>query len=90
MATSKSSKKIEEVLIEDEAEAVEEAVVAVEPEPEPEPVVVAPTTKNAKVKGTWTMYYGTGRWNFVDGQRYDLPIELFNYLRKNGNIYDTM
>ena len=88
MATSKSSKKIEEVLIEDEAEAVEEAVIAVEPEPEP--VVVAPTTKNAKVKGTWTMYYGTGRWNFVDGQRYDLPIELFNYLKKNGNIYDTL
>jgi hypothetical protein len=26
----------------------------------------------------------------VDGQRYKLPRELFNYLKKSGNIYDTL
>ena len=87
MATSKSTSKIAEVLIEDEA--VEEAV-AEAPAPAPAPTIVAPTTKNAKIKGTWTMYYGTSRWDFVDGHRYDLPLDLFNYLKKSGNIYDTL
>ncbi len=81
MATSKNTTKIAEVLIEDEAEA---------PAPAPQPTVVSPTTKNAKIKGTWTMYYGTGKWDFVDGHRYDLPLDLYEYLRKNGNIYDTL
>jgi len=81
MATSKNTTKIAEVLIEDEAEA---------PAPVAQPTVVSPTTKNAKIKGTWTMYYGTGKWDFVDGHRYDLPLDLFEYLRKNGNIYDTL
>jgi hypothetical protein len=26
----------------------------------------------------------------VDGHRYDLPLDLYEYLRKNGNIYDTL
>ncbi len=81
MAASKNTTKIAEVLIEDEAEA---------PAPTPQPTVVSPTTKNAKIKGTWTMYYGTGKWDFVDGHRYDLPLDLYEYLRKNGNIYDTL
>ena len=81
MATSKNTTKIAEVLIEDEAEA---------PAPAPQPTTVSPTTKNAKIKGTWTMYYGTGKWDFVDGHRYDLPLDLYEYLRKNGNIYDTL
>jgi hypothetical protein len=81
MAASKNTTKIAEVLIEDEAEA---------PAPAPQPTVVSPTTKNAKIKGTWTMYYGTGKWDFVDGHRYDLPLDLYEYLRKNGNIYDTL
>jgi len=84
MATSKTS-KIAEVLI-DEAEEQE----APAPTTAPEPTVVSPTTKNAKVKGTWTMFYGTGRWDFVDGHRYDLPMDLYNYLRRAGNIYDTL
>lgn len=81
MATSKNTTKIAEVLIEDEVEA---------PAPAPQPTIVSPTTKNAKIKGTWTMYYGTGKWDFVDGHRYDLPLDLYEYLRKNGNIYDTL
>ena len=81
MATSKNTTKIAEVLIEDEAEA---------PAPAPQATIVSPTTKNAKIKGTWTMYYGTGKWDFVDGHRYDLPLDLYEYLRKNNNIYDTL
>jgi LytS/YehU family sensor histidine kinase len=85
MATKKTT-KIAEVLIEDEDEVVE----APAPAPAPEPTIVAPTTKNAKIKGTWTMFYGTTRWDFVDGHRYDLPLDLFEYLKKAGNIYDTL
>ena len=81
MAASKNTTKIAEVLIEDEVEA---------PAPAPQPTIVSPTTKNAKIKGTWTMYYGPGKWDFVDGHRYDLPLDLYEYLRKNGNIYDTL
>jgi hypothetical protein len=55
-----------------------------------EPTIVAPATKSARVKGTWTMYYGDGVWDFVDGQRYDLPLDLFNYLKASRCIYDTL
>jgi hypothetical protein len=47
-------------------------------------------TINAKVKGTWTQYWGTEQFSFVDGQRYKLPRDLFNYLKNSGNIYDTL
>lgn len=83
MATNKTT-QIAEVLIE------EEEVEASAPTPEPEPTIVAPTTKNAKIKGTWTMFWGTTKWDFIDGHRYDLPVDLFAYLRKSGNIYDTL
>jgi len=85
MATKKTT--ISEVLIEAEDDVVEEAPA---PAPKAAPTIVAPTTKNAKIKGTWTMYYGNKRWDFVDGQRYDLPMDLFNYLKGSGNIYDTL
>lgn len=66
------------------------AVPQVEVVVDAEPVVVAPTTKRARVKGTWTQYYGNQVFDFVDGQYYELPIDLFSYLRSRGNIYDTM
>lgn len=47
-------------------------------------------TINAKVKGTWTQYWGSEQFSFVDGQRYKLPRDLFNYLKNSGNIYDTL
>jgi hypothetical protein len=53
-------------------------------------VTAQPTTKSVRVKGTWTMYWGTQVWDFVDGQRYDLPLDLFEYLKSHSNIYDTM
>jgi hypothetical protein len=45
---------------------------------------------SGRVKGTWTMYWGTQVYNFEDGKRYRLPRDLYAYLRKNGNIYDTL
>ena len=44
----------------------------------------------ARVKGTWKMFWGQLVFNFEDGKSYKLPEDLFHYLRKNGNIYDTM
>ena len=52
--------------------------------------VVQPSTKSVRVKGTWTMHFGLDAYDFVDGQRYDLPLDLFEYLKGHGNIYDTM
>jgi hypothetical protein len=58
-----------------------------------EPVTVMSGDSNivtAKVKGTWVMYWGRDKFDFVDGKRYKLPKDLFQYLRKSGNIYDTL
>jgi len=44
----------------------------------------------ARVKGTWTMYWGGSVYNFVDGKRFNIEKDLYHYLRKNGNIYDTL
>lgn len=57
---------------------------------EQEPVVVMPDEVQARIKGTWTMYWGQRVFNFVDGTRYSVPRDLYAYLRKNGNIYDTL
>lgn len=45
---------------------------------------------NARVKGTWKMFWGSQSFDFVDGKRYKLPKDLYGYLRSNGNIYDTL
>lgn len=55
-----------------------------------ESTVVTESTVTARVKGTWKMFWGNKSFDFKDGQRYRLPRDLFNYLKKNGNIYDTM
>jgi hypothetical protein len=58
-----------------------------------EPVTVSSTDGDfvkARVKGTWLMIWGLTRFDFKDGKTYKLPKDLFNYLRANGNIYDTM
>lgn len=88
MAASAAAKKavIETV----EETTVEETVPAPVEQTTPVVVTAQPTTKSVRVKGTWTMYWGTEVWDFVDGERYDLPVDLFNYLRNAGNIYDTL
>lgn len=66
----------------------------VEDETEVEVAMPVPTEesnlKQARVKGSWTMYWGGSVYNFVDGKRFNIPKDLYNYLRKNGNIYDTL
>lgn len=54
------------------------------------PTVAVESTVTARVKGTWLMFWGNKSYDFKDGQRYRLPRDLFNYLKKSGNIYDTM
>lgn len=44
----------------------------------------------ARIKGTWKMYWGQEVYNFVDGKRFNIPKGLHDYLRKSGNIYDTL
>ena len=44
----------------------------------------------ARVKGTWKMYWGQEVYNFVDGKRFNISKDLYDYLRKNGNMYDTL
>lgn len=55
-----------------------------------EGIVVNDDLVSARVKGTWTMYWGRDIFAFEDGKRYRLPRDLFNYLKTHGNIYDTM
>ena len=73
-----AKRKIAEFVEQDEAQV------------EQEPVVVMPDEVQARIKGTWTMYWGQRVFNFVDGTRYSVPRDLYAYLRKNGNIYDTL
>tara|TARA_Y100001951_G_C11173139_1_gene201482 strand:- start:223 stop:519 length:297 start_codon:yes stop_codon:yes gene_type:complete len=55
-----------------------------------ETVTVEPNTVRGRVKGTWRMYYSGTPYDFVDGEYYELPTDLYNYLKSNGNIYDTL
>lgn len=59
-------------------------------EDEATPSFALPLNRRARIKGTWTMFYQTQQYDFVDGNYYELPVELFDTLRKSGNIYDTM
>ena len=83
MATKK--KAIQEFIAEEENLFVTEV---------PEAEIVETETRTdlttARVKGSWTMFWGRTTWNFQDGQRYKLPRDLFDYLKRSGNIYDTL
>ena len=70
----------------------EEELLFVSEIPEAEELGVEVKSENvsARVKGTWTMFWGQDTWMFNDGHRYKLPRDLFEYLKKNGNIYDTL
>ena len=80
MATKKANQFAEVV------ETTEEETPAVEVQP----LVVNSDTIQARVKGTWTMFWGQQVFNFEDGSRYTIPRDLYNYLRNSGNIYDTL
>ena len=79
MATKKANQFAEAV-----DTAPEEAVVEVQP------LEVASDQVSARVKGTWTMFWGQLVFNFEDGTRYTIPRDLYNYLKNSGNIYDTL
>jgi len=75
------------------AEAFEEGTESDDEVVVEEPVIVTNEDSNfitARVKGTWTMFWGQSRFEFKDGNRYKIPKDLFNYLRSHGNIYDTL
>ena len=52
--------------------------------------VVAKDLTSCRVKGSWTMHWGREVFKFEDGKRYQLPKDLYAYLRNSGNIYDTL
>lgn len=70
----------------EEVEALEDET----PDLVEEQIAVNEDFKTARVKGTWQMYWGREVFDFEDGKRYKLPIELFAWLKANGNIYDTL
>jgi hypothetical protein len=55
-----------------------------------EETIVTHDLKSARVKGTWTMFWGLERYEFEDGKRYRIPTDLFQYLKARSCIYDTM
>lgn len=74
--------------VEDQSEnnSEDEVVVA-------EPVTVMSADSNyitARIKGTWKMFWGNESFDFVDGKRYKIPKDLYAYLLKSSNIYDTL
>lgn len=60
------------------------------PAVEVQPLEVQADQVSGRVKGTWIMFWGTNSYDFKDGVRYNLPRDLYEYLKKNGNIYDTL
>lgn len=102
MAEETEVEEVEEVEVEEvapaskpvakKAPAKKKAPVVEEPTAEvvEEPITVVPETKRGRIKGTWRMYFNGQPWDFVDGDYYDLPQDLYHYLRANGNIYDTL
>ena len=68
----------------------EQLFVSEIPEMESKETNLKSSEVSARVKGSWTMFWGQDTWIFNDGHRYKLPRGLFEYLKKNGNIYDTL
>ena len=60
------------------------------PAVEVQPLEVQADQVSGRVKGTWLMFWGTNSYDFKDGVRYNLPRDLYEYLKKSGNIYDTL
>lgn len=76
----------EQVEDQNETNSEDEVVVA-------EPVTVMSADSNyitARIKGTWKMFWGNESFDFVDGKRYKIPKDLYAYLLKSSNIYDTL
>jgi hypothetical protein len=86
MASKKSLTTTTSMFSEPVEEIIEEEILE-------EKAVVAPGgngTRKGRIKGTWTMYWGNSIFNFEDGKTYTIPNALYDYLKENGNIYDTL
>ena len=57
---------------------------------EVEEQTVVDDLKTARIKGTFNFMWGQNVYDFVDGKRYRIPADMYDYLRSYGNIYDTM
>lgn len=75
-----------------EPEEIDEIEVAEETPRAAAPKQSAPADDmvTARVKGTWKMYWGRTTYDFVDGKRYRIPRDLYAYLVRHSNIYDTV
>jgi hypothetical protein len=80
MATKKASDVFAEPV--EEVAEVEEVIAT--------PAPVASGLKKARIKGTWLMHWGGERFNFEDGKSFNIPADLYDYLKAHGNIYDTI
>jgi hypothetical protein len=83
MARATTPKAVE---VEEETEAVE-VEVAVEEEAEApvlevEEVEVAPATKSFTAPNTWTAFYGSKRYDFIEGKKYNLPADAYDWFSK--------
>lgn len=79
-----ATKKLSDVFAEpiEEVAEVEETIAT--------PAPAEPGLKKARIKGTWVMYWGRDSYNFEDGKSFNIPADLFEYLKAHGNIYDTL
>lgn len=82
MASKKTSDAFAEPVEVVEADTTEEAIAT--------PAPAAPGLKKARIKGTWLMHWGTSSFNFEDGKTFNIPADLYEYLKAHGNIYDTL
>ena len=56
----------------------------------PEEIIVNDDLVSARIKGTWVMQWGPTKWDFIDGKRYRIPRDLYQYLKERSCIYDTL
>lgn len=77
------ARKAQPAFAETEDDTVDE-IVEVEEE------TVVDDLKSARIKGTLNIQWGATVYDFEDGKRYRIPVDLYEYLRGYGNIYDTL
>lgn len=73
---------VEETEAVEEVEVAEEAPVVAEVVEELEVVEVAPATKSFTAPNTWTAFYGSTRYDFIEGKRYDIPADAHAWFSK--------
>ena len=82
----------EEAPVADDAPAVETVEVApVEAAPAPAPApngnpLLAQPRKKGRPNNTWRLYYGNLVFDCVEGVEREFPEEVYEYLKKSGNI----